>query len=400
MAPQVKSVLSKIMVCRTAILDGHLYKCPSCDHRIHVYNSCGDRHCPQCAGAKRADWLNKASELILPGVNYFQVVFTLPDKLSGLILGNRRQLYALLFRSAWRALNQLLRQNGQFQPAALMVLHTWNQQLEHHPHIHAIVPGGGSSLDGSRWITSRHPTHRHRKKPFLVDNLELGRLFRQVFLRDLSQMAKTGKLKLEGQWCMLQDPKQLKRWRDELRKTDWNVFIQGPPKGMSDPKDALMYLTRYMTGGPISDRRLVSDKDGKVTFMARSKNKRAGNPSKPVEVSGAEFVRRWSMHILPKGFTKARYYGGYHSSKREAYLKLCRELLPPPSPQPQEPKLRTNETDDTCPSPLKCPRCQTDMTCIVKQRRPSWKDVFNVRSYSSHVTLLPVDLGQFYKPDD
>ena len=393
-------MLSKIIVCRTAILDGHLYKCPSCRHEVNVYNSCGDRHCPQCAGAKRLDWLDKASELILPGVHYFQVVFTLPDKLSGLILGNRRQLYALLFRSAWRALNKLLRQNGQFQPAALMVLHTWNQQLEHHPHIHAIVPGGGPSLDGSRWMTSRHPTHRRRKKPYLVDNVELSRLFRQIFVRALKQLARTGKLKLEGQWSMLQDPKQLTSWCKELCKTDWNVFVQGPPKGTSDPKEALMYLTRYMTGGPISDRRLVSQKNGKVTFMARSKDKRAGNPMEPMEVSGAEFVRRWSMHILPKGFTKARYYGGYHTSKREATIKLCRELLPPPPPPVEARSQDKEEQTEVAATPLKCPHCKTDMNSIVKQRRPSWQDVFNVRSYSRFITILPIKFGNSYKPDD
>lgn len=385
------------MVCRTAILDGHIYKCPSCDYKINVYNSCGDRHCPQCAGARRADWLDKASELILPGVHYFQVVFTLPDKLSGLILGNRRQLYALLFRSAWRALNKLLRQSGQFQPAALMVLHTWNQQLEHHPHIHAIVPGGGPSLDGQQWITSRHPTHRRRKKPFLTNNVELGRVFRQIFLRALQRLAKNGKLRLGARWSLLHDPKQVKQWCEELCKTDWNVFVQGPPKGTSDPKEALMYLTRYMTGGPISGRRLESDKNGRVTFMARSKDKQAGNPMKPVEVSGAEFVRCWSMHILPKGFTKARYYGGYHSSKRAAYLKLSRELLPPP---PSEPTRQVEAGEDAGRPSLKCPRCQTDMICIASQRRPSWRDVFDVRSYSSYVTLLPVHGGRHYKPDD
>lgn len=124
LAPQVKSVLSKIMVCRTAILDGHIYKCRKCDSQINMYNSCGDRHCPQCAGARSANWIDKAAEVILPGVNYFQVVFTLPDRLSGLMLGNRRPLYSLLFQSAWKSLNELLRKTGRFHPAALMVLHT------------------------------------------------------------------------------------------------------------------------------------------------------------------------------------------------------------------------------------------------------------------------------------
>lgn len=123
-APQVKSVLSKILLCRTSVLKGHVYKCSDCDSKINVYNSCGDRHCPQCGGARRADWMDKSAEVILPGVPYFQVVFTLPDKLSALILGNRSELYSLQFQSAWRALDGELRRTGNFQPAALMVLHT------------------------------------------------------------------------------------------------------------------------------------------------------------------------------------------------------------------------------------------------------------------------------------
>lgn len=123
-AQQVKSTLAKVLLCRTATLKGHVYECPSCRSRKHVYNSCGDRHCPQCSGARRADWLAKTSELVLPKINYFQVVFTLPDKLSSLILGNRKPLYDLLFRSAWRALDKTLRASGQFQPAAHLVLHT------------------------------------------------------------------------------------------------------------------------------------------------------------------------------------------------------------------------------------------------------------------------------------
>ena len=132
--PQVQSVLSKILLCRTPVLKGHVYECSQCGSRCNVYNSCTDRHCPQCNGARRADWLDKTGELLLEGVPYFQVVFTLPDRFSPLILGNRKELYDLLFRSAWRALDEVLRETGKFQPAALMVLHTWNQELDHHPH--------------------------------------------------------------------------------------------------------------------------------------------------------------------------------------------------------------------------------------------------------------------------
>jgi len=147
-AQQVKSVLSKILLCRTPILKGHLYQCTGCGWEINVYNSCTDRHCPQCGGARRADWMNKSAEVLLPGVPYFQVIFTMPNQLSSLILGNRKELYGLLFQSAWKALDGELRATARFQGAAQMVLHTWNQQLEHHPHLHALVPGAGPATEG------------------------------------------------------------------------------------------------------------------------------------------------------------------------------------------------------------------------------------------------------------
>lgn len=281
-----------------------------------------------------------------------------------------------------------------------MVLHTWNQRLEHHPHLHAIVPGGGPALDGQRWVRSRHPRQSWRKKPYLVDNIELGEFFRQAFICSLKQMIKRGQLKLDGEWSKLRDPEELQQWLDELQQTDWNVFIQGPPKGNSDPQDVVKYLTRYMTGGPISDRRIVSDQAGRVTFLARSKDKRAGNPQIPVELSGHEFVRRWAMHILPKGFTKARYCGGYHCTKRKAYLEICLRLLPavPPETVPDSPEQDFGE--DTAAS-LKCPRCQTDMNCIASRPRPSWQEVLDRRSYSSHSVLLPIHGTQrYYVPDD
>ena len=178
-APQVQSTLAKLSLCRTAALGGRTLRCTSCDHRRVVYNSCGDRHCPTCRGARRAEWVERAGELLLPGVNCFQVVFTLPQQLSALALGNRKAIYNLLFTAAWRALRETIEQQCGYRSAALFVLHTWNQRLEHHPHLHALVPGGGPSLDGSRWINSRHPTHRWRSKPYLVDNHRLHILPRQ-----------------------------------------------------------------------------------------------------------------------------------------------------------------------------------------------------------------------------
>jgi hypothetical protein len=347
--------------------------------------------------------LGKAEELILPGVHYFQVVFTLPDKLSPLILGNRRTLYSLLFHVAWRALRKTLQATGQQRPAALMMLHTWNQRLEHHPHLHAIVPGGGPSLDGSRWITSRHPTQPRRKKPYLCDNVALGRLFRETYVKCLRGLIVRGKLRLQGVWSELREPDQLNAWLDDLKTTDWNVFIQGPPNESSDPKDALRYLTRYMTGGPISNARLVKDENGWVTFLARSKDKRAGNPQEEVPLPGAEFVRRWAMHILPKSFTKVRYYGGYHTSQREEFLQTCRKLLPQSPPEvADEPVVAPQSDVEASDPPMpKCPQCETEVVCIRAKPRPSWREVFDCHSYSNCSMVLPVHgIGCHYVPDD
>ena len=290
---QVHSVLSKLALCRTAALLGRLYECSGCHTRYAVYNSCGDRHCPQCSGARRADWADRSGQLLLPGVNYFQVIFTIPDKLSRLVLGNRRELYRLLFRSAWRAIKYEMKQQH-IDPAALLVLHTWNQELGHHPHIHALVPGGGPSANTDQvpvWVTARDATRPWRTdKPSLVDNVALGKRFRETFVRGLGWLIRNGKLKLTDEWQQLSDSKVLRRWLKSLQSSDWNVFIEGPPHGQSDPAHVLKYLTRYMTGGPISDARLVSHEDGQVTFMARPGHETGGNRQQiPVKISGVEF---------------------------------------------------------------------------------------------------------------
>lgn len=396
LAFQAKNVLSRILLCRTATLKGRRYKCPECHSECNVYNSCVDRHCPQCGGARRADWLEKTQELVLPKVNYFQVVFTLPSELSGLILGNRQALYDLLFQAAWRALNETLREAGQFQPAAQLVLHTWNQRLGHHPHIHALVPGGGPSLDGQRWINSRHPTQPRRRKPFLVDNVQLGRSFRKCYVDGLRRLVCKGKLRLDGEWFHLQDPTQREAWLDELTATDWNVFVEGPPHGESRPTDVLKYLARYMTGGPISDRRLISDEDGIVTFWARSKDKGKGNRSEEFPLKGTEFVRRWTMHILPKGYTRSRSYGGYHGTKRGDYLGRCRELLGIAN---DDTASTDDQLDDREASGPTCPHCEIAMLCIGQQSRPSWKKVFERGIYADPTIYSPMHHIQSRSPN-
>jgi len=200
-------------------------------------------------------------------------------------------------------------------------------QFLHGSALPAVFRGEAGDLDGSRWLVARHPTQRNRKQPFLTDHVELGRAFREEFTSGLRRWVRSGKLKLDGPWAQLRDPGELEAWLDELKACDWNVFIEGPPCGRSGPVTVLKYLARYLTGGPISDRRMIRDEDGRVWFWARGKDKQQGNPPRPFPLPGKEFVRRWAMHILPKGYTRARQFGGYHGSKRTSYLARCRELL-------------------------------------------------------------------------
>jgi len=337
--PQVQSVLGKLALCRTAALGGHQYECPQCQHRCQLYNSCIDRHCPLCSGGRRADWLAKTAELLLPKIDYFQVVFTVPEALWPLMLGNRRATYRLLFDAAWEALRDVMAEQVGCQPAALMVLHTWNQRLEHYPHLHALVPGGGPSRDGARWLRSRPPRQQRRSKPYLVDNRLLGERFRDAFLAGLERLHRQGKLKLDHQWSPLRETAAFGAWLKPSRDADWVVFIEPPPTKNANPEHVLKYLARYLTGGPISDRRLIAHQDGEVTFWARGQDKQSGNQRQPYTLTGAEFTRRWTLHILPKGFVKSRCFGGFSCRHRKAYLRRCRLLLGCDRAEPEVPEL-------------------------------------------------------------
>ena len=371
----VQGVLAKLSLCRTAALGGRVYECPQCEHRTCLYNSCGDRHCPQCSGAKRGDWLDKTAQLLLPKINYFQVVFTLPDDFSRLTLGNRREVYSLLMRAAWAGLRDVLSEEVGIEPAALMVLHTWNQELDHHPHVHALVPGGGPALAGNRWITSRHPKHRRRKKPYLVDNRLLGEQFKKKFCAGMKRLHRRGELQF-GPLSAVQDYDAFVAWLDTIAAKDWNVFIEPPPPGTT-AEHVLKYLARYLTGGPISDHRLLSHEEGQVTFWARSKDKKTGNRSRPFTLPGVEFVRRWSLHILPKGFTKVRVYGGFSSRHRQDYLQRCRTLLKIADSEDEPSTLPLEEDEEEEESASRtCPHCECEMPCVQSSERSSWRDLF------------------------
>ena len=373
----MQSVLAKLALCRTAALGGHLYECPECHQQSPLYNSCIDRHCPLCSGGRRADWLAKTAQLLLPKIDYFQVVFTLPESLWPLMLGNRRQTYGLLFRAAWAALREVLRKQVGCEPAALMVLHTWNQHLDHYPHLHAVVPGGGPGVDGQGWVRSQHPEQANREKPYLVDNRLLSARFRDEFVAGLKGLQREGKLKLVGKWSPLQDATAFAAWLKPVQDVDWVVYIEPPPTAEADPEHVLKYLARYLTGGPISDRRLISWEDGQVTFWARSSDKGRGNPSEPYPLTGVEFTRRWALHILPKGFVKSRCYGGFSTRNRQTYLARCRELLGAPPAEPKATELPPAAADEASESSVRCPHCETPMERISLGQRLGWNRVLN-----------------------
>ena len=406
--PQVTSTLAKLELCRTSALGGHLYRCDPCDIECRVNNSCGDRHCPQCAGAKRADWLTSTSQLLLQGVTYFQVVFTIPDTLSSVALGNRKAIYDLLFHSAWKTLRDVIADEQGFEAAAVMVLHTWNQKLEAHAHVHALVPGGGPTLTGDRrWIKSRRVGKGIRtqlpERPagccaqlspdpvsncdgkYLCNSEELKSKFRDNFLAGLKRLHARSKLNLNGDWEFLQDNAAFNDWLKPLESITWVAYIEPPPYEHCPPEQMAKYLARYLTGGPISDRRLVSHENGFVTFLARVGNKTGGSDEvEPIRLRGAEFVRRWCLHILPKGYTKTRRFGGYWNGRCEEYIAECRALLAENGVSDIAAVAATELAalsltppafiDDTTPC---CPKCKAKMRWICSDEKPSWRIIMN-----------------------
>lgn len=382
--PQVQSTLAKLSLCRTAALGGRKLQCGQCQHESIVYNSCGDRHCPQCAGAKRSSWIATCEQLILTGVDHYQVVFTLPSQLSRLALGNRVQIYDLLFSAAWSALKQTIEAEQGFDPAALMVLHTWNQKLEAHAHVHAVVPGGGPSLVGGRWKEATAPAGRPRGG-YLVDAITLRRTFREHFIKGLRRLFSKAELKLEGEFSYLQIAEQQEALLTELQSVEWVSYIEPPPHADCRPEQVLKYLARYLTGGPISDSRIISADDHQVTFLAREGQVTGGQRQQvPVTVTSLEFTRCWALHILPKGYTKVRRFGGWSNRRTAEYIERCAVLLDGVgaklSPQALlfDPSLWELESAaENEFTEADCPRCGAALRQTAARPKPSWVDVMH-----------------------
>jgi hypothetical protein len=297
-SPAQERVLENIAICRTAVLGGHVDECDSgCGYSRISYNSCRDRHCPKCQGVQRAEWLDKRIERLLP-VPYFHVVFTIPEELNPLALGNKEVVYKILFDAASKTLLQLARDPKHLgaQIGITAVLHTWSQRMLFRLHLHCVVTGGGLSADGTCWVAGN--------EDYLLPVLVLGKLFRGKFLAALEQAYKDGKLEFGGTTTELEDPIAWAGFRDSLYRKDWVVYAKPPFGG---PEQVFRYLGRYTHRVAISNYRIIDFNDGKVTFTWR--DYKDEGKKKLLILDAVEFLRRFLLHILPKGFVRIRHYG-------------------------------------------------------------------------------------------
>ena len=357
LTPAQRQSLRAIATCRTAALGGHVEACDGCGHRRNAYNSCRNRHCPKCQASARAEWLDRQAEDLLP-VEYFHVVFTLPNAIGPLALQNPRRVYAALFRAAAESLTELAADTKHLGAAIgfLAVLHTWGQTLTLHPHVHCVVPGGGLTPDG-RWKACR-PGYFLPVKP-------LSRLFRGKFLALLADLYAKELLTTAGQLAAWNDPTAFARWLAELRRTDWVVYAKPPFGG---PEQVLKYLARYTHRVAISNHRLVAVDDKSVSF--RWKDYADDHAPKTMTLGGVEFLRRFLQHVLPAGFVRIRHFGFLANRARAERLTRCRAALNIESLQPpnsvERPVATREPGDNTREEPRGCPACGVGRMTIVE----------------------------------
>ncbi len=315
LSPAQRRVMRAIEVCRTSVLGGHVDQCDACSYQRVSYNSCRNRHCPKCQSLARARWLEARLADLLP-VPYFHVVFTLPEQLAALALQNQRVVYNILFATAARTLRTIAADPKHLgaEIGFLAVLHTWSQTLRHHPHLHCVVPGGGLALDGTHWRSCR--------QGFFLSVNVLARLFRLLFLEALARAYEHDKLTFHGTSAYLAQPPAFKRLLASLRAREWRVYAKPPFGG---PAQVLAYLGRYTHRVAISNQRLLALKDGQVTFSW--KDYAHGNQQRSMTLTTDEFIRRFLLHVLPRGFQRLRQFGFLANRRRREQLAHCRQLL-------------------------------------------------------------------------
>lgn len=341
-------ILTAIVCCRTSALGGHLDECSRCGYRAISYNSCRNRHCPKCQANARDRWLEARSRELLP-TRYVHVVFTLPAQLAPLALQNKREVYRLLFRASADTLLQVARDERHLgaEIGFFSVLHTWDQKLLHHPHVHCVVPAGGLSPDHTRWIAAR--------PGFFVPVRALSRVFRGKFVAGLRSLHTCGKLTFHGQMAVLAHPSAFSILLRGLFRSDWVVYAK-PPFGGAE--HVLRYLGAYTHRIAISNHRLVRLEDGQVVFHWR--DSAHNNKKRLMKLALDEFLRRFFLHVLPRGFVRIRHFGFFAHRRKAALLPLCFALLNSAT----EPPCPTSAPTDSARPLWSCPRCGGPMQLI------------------------------------
>jgi hypothetical protein len=312
-----RKVMSAIEQCRSAALGGHVLRCEACEHAEIAYNSCRNRHCPKCQGRAAQRWLEARQTELLP-VDYYHVVFTLPASISAIGYYNKALIYGLLFQIAAETLRTIAadRRHLGAHIGATLVLHTWGSALTHHPHVHGIVPGGGVSLDSERWVAC--------KPGFFLPVRVLSRLFRRRFLEELAEAHRTARLQFFGEHAHLAEASAFADWLAPLRDCEWVVYAKRPFAG---PAAVLAYLSRYTHRVAISNQRLIALDEHGVSFRWKDYRAKGRTRSKTMTLTANEFMRRFLLHVLPRGFHRIRHYGLIANGERKDNLAKARELL-------------------------------------------------------------------------
>ena len=343
--------MSAIESCRTSALGGHVERCEDCAHERVAYNSCRNRHCPKCQGAAARQWLAEREAELLP-VPYYHVVFTLPASIGPIAFQNKAAVYDLLFRTAAETLTTIAADPKHLgaRIGLTAVLHTWGSALTHHPHVHVIVPGGGLSPDGSRWIAC--------KPGFFLPVRVLSRLFRRLFLEGLAALHAAGRLAFLGELAPLADQRAFDAALAPLRRSEWVVFAKRPFAG---PQAVLAYLARYTHRVAISNSRLHRARRSRRRLQVEGLPHQRPRPAQDHELDAAEFIRRFLLHVLPSGFHRIRHYGLFAGTVRAHNIERVRQLLAAPeSPAPAE-----TDSDAETPSPAhRCPCCGGRMIIV------------------------------------
>jgi len=342
-------VMSAVEQCRSAALGGHVLRCEACERSRIAYNSCRNRHCPKCQGQLARQWLQDREADLLP-VEYYHLVFTLPAPVSEIAYTNKATLYGLLFQAASETLLGIAADPKHLgaRIGATLVLHTWGSAMTHHPHVHGIVPGGGISLDGSRWVSC--------KRGFFLSVRVLSRRFRTLFLKGLADAHCRGQLQFFGESAPLTDAQAFQDWLKPLWKCEWVVYAKRPFAG---PDAVLAYLSRYTHRVAISNSRLVAMDDSGITFRWKDYRAKGRTKHKTMTLAPGEFIRRFLLHVLPSGFHRIRHYGMLANGHRREQIALARDLLAAPKPA-SEPTQEATQPQPT----FVCPHCGAPMIVI------------------------------------